>query len=74
MVSLIGFLQNYVDNILLICSHTGYLISKSLNYCLIVSIFQIVVVLWGWFIIKMLLCPLCGKELWMKGLYGKYRL
>jgi len=40
MVSLIGFLQNYIDNILLICSHTGYLISKSLNYCLIVNIFS----------------------------------
>lgn len=40
MVSLIGFLQNYTDNILLICSHIGYLISKSLNYYLIVNIFS----------------------------------
>lgn len=75
MISLIGFLQNYTHNILLICSHIGYLISKSLSYCLIVYIFfQIVVVLLGWFIIKMWFCPLCGSELWMKRSCGEYSL
>lgn len=43
----VGFFWNYVHNILLICPHIGHLISKSLNYCLIANIFQIVVILWG---------------------------